>query len=416
MSATDILPPRPEHVVPDDVPRFADDPFGDEILASPWDFHHRMREAGPVVYLEKYDVYAVGRYAEVHAALTNWDLLQSSAGVGLSNFRYEKPWRPQSLLIEADPPKHDAPRNVLKKILAPRSLRRFTEQWREAAEAHVDRLLDGRRSGESVELDAIPAIAESFPMTVFPDGFGVQKEGREHLLPYGDHTFNAFGPHNHLVEKGEPTIAEHVAWVAESSQRDNLDPHGLGADIFTAADRGDITHEQAPLIVRSILTAGFDTTVHGIGAVLASLARFPDEYDRLRANDSLIRVAFDEAVRIESPVQTFFRTTTTDVEISGTVVPEGQKVLMFLGSANRDGRRWTDPDRFDLTRDPSGHVGFGMGIHQCIGQHVARLEAELITRALARRVSRLELTDEPSRHINNTLIGYESVPLRLTLA
>jgi cytochrome P450 len=115
-------------------------------------------------------------------------------------------------------------------------------------------------------------------------------------------------------------------------------------------------------------------------------------------------------------VQTFFRTTTTDVEISGTVVPEGQKVLMFLGSANRDGRRWTDPDRFDLTRDPSGHVGFGMGIHQCIGQHVARLEAELITRALARRVSRLELTDEPSRHINNTLIGYESVPLRLTLA
>ena len=102
---------------------------------------------------------------------------------------------------------------------------------------------------------------------------------------------------------------------------------------------------------------------------------------------SLARVAFDEAVRWESPVQTFFRTATTDVRVGDDVVPEGHKILMFLAAANRDPRRWDDPDAFDLSRDPSGHVGFGMGIHQCVGQHVARLEAEALLTALARRVA-----------------------------
>jgi cytochrome P450 len=127
-------------------------------------------------------------------------------------------------------------------------------------------------------------------------------------------------------------------------------------------------------------------------------------------------VAFDEAVRWESPVQTFFRTTTTDVRIGDAVVPEGHKVLMFLSAANRDPRRWADPDRFDLSRDPSGHVGFGMGLHQCVGQHVARLEAEAVLTALARRVRTIELAGPTRRHHNNTLRAFGSLPVRLTVA
>jgi cytochrome P450 len=127
----------------------------------------------------------------------------------------------------------------------------------------------------------------------------------------------------------------------------------------------------------------------------------------------LVRAAFDEAVRWQSPVQTFFRTAATDVAVAGTVVPKDAKILMFLGAANRDPVRWTDPDRFDLTRDPSGHVGFGMGIHQCVGQHVARLEAEALLTALVRRVDRFELTGTPRRHPNNTLRSWTSLPLRV---
>ncbi len=188
---------------------------------------------------------------------------------------------------------------------------------------------------------------------------------------------------------------------------------GFGADIWAAADRGELTHAQAPLVVRSLLTAGVDTTVHGIGAVLHALAVTPGAWQLLRERPELVRVAFDEAVRWESPVQAFFRTTVRDVPVGDAVVPAGEKVLVFFAAANRDPRRWADPDTFDLTRDPSGHVGFGMGIHQCVGQHVARLEAESLLTALLARVTSLEPAGEPVRHLNNTLRSWESLPLRL---
>ena len=160
-----------------------------------------------------------------------------------------------------------------------------------------------------------------------------------------------------------------------------------------------------------------NTTVHGLSAVLYAFATHPDQWARLREQPDLARVAFDEAVRWESPVQTFFRTATRDIEIDGTRVPDGHKILMLLGAANRDPRRWgPDADRFDLNRDPSGHVGFGMGIHQCVGQHVARLEAESVLRALARRVETIELDGPPRRYHNNTLRAWESVPVRMGLA
>ncbi|NEK84717.1 cytochrome P450 [Blastococcus saxobsidens] len=372
--------------------------------------HAALREAGPVVHLDRYDVFALARYDDVHAALVDWQGFQSSAGVGLSNFRYEEPWRPPSLLLEADPPRHDAPRRVLQKVLGPRALRRLREGWAADAELLVDEVLS-----RATAFDAVAELSTAFPLRVFPDAVGIPKGGRERLLPYGNHAFNAFGPDNDLVAKGTPRVAELSGWVNAQCQRDVLSPAGFGADIWAASDRGDITPEQAPLVVRSLLTAGVDTTVHAISAILYAFATHPDQWQRLREDPSLARVAFDEAVRWESPVQTFFRTATTDVRVHDVLIPEGSKILMFLAAANRDPRRWADPDRYDLSRDPSGHVGFGMGIHQCVGQHVARLEAESILTALARRVATIELDGPPVRHHNNTLRAWESLPVRLTL-
>jgi cytochrome P450 len=118
-------------------------------------------------------------------------------------------------------------------------------------------------------------------------------------------------------------------------------------------------------------------------------------------------------VRFESPVQTFFRTTTREVELSGARIGEGEKVLMFLAAANRDPRCFPDPDRFDITRNAAGHVGFGAGIHMCVGQILARLEGEAMLAALARRVARLEPAGPPVRRYNNTLRGLASLPVRL---
>lgn len=387
------------------------DPFDPEILADPLPFQAELRDAGPVVYLDRYGVFAMGRYDEVHAALIDWQSFQSGAGVGLSNFRYEKPWRPPSLLLEADPPHHDAPRAVLSKILGPRALQWLREKWIADADALVEQVL-----AEHSEFDAVTRLAAAFPLRVFPDAVGIGQSGRENLLPYGDLAFNSFGPSNDLVARAATRAAELSAWVDSQCARDRLSDDGFGAQIWAAADRGDITYEQAPLIVRSLLTAGVDTTVNGLSAVLYAFATHPDEWARVRANPSLARTAFDEAVRWESPVQTFFRTATRDIEIAGTLIPEGHKILMFLGAANHDPRRWENPDVFDLRRDPSGHVGYGMGIHQCVGQHVARLESEALLTALASRVDTLEIAGPVRRHLNNTLRSWESIPIRVGLA
>jgi cytochrome P450 len=112
-------------------------------------------------------------------------------------------------------------------------------------------------------------------------------------------------------------------------------------------------------------------------------------------------------------VQTFFRTTTREVTVSGVRIGAGEKVLLFLAAANRDPRRWDEPDRFDLRRRAQGHVAFGYGIHACVGAALARLEGEVLLAALARRVGRLELAGEPRRRLNNTLSGFASLPLRL---
>lgn len=393
------------------VPSHPADPFSHEVLEDPFTFHAALREAGPVVHLPALNVYAMGRYTEVHEALSNWQGFISSDGVGHLSFRHEEPWRPPSLLLEADPPHHDAPRRVLSELLGPRTLSRLRDGWFEDARKLVDELLPP--GVEAVEIDGQTDLAAVFPLRVFPDAVGLRDEGRENLLPYGNHLFNSFGPPNDLVEKGQPDAPRLLKWVIDQCGREALAEGGFGAAIWAAADRGEITHDQAPLVVRSLLSAGVDTTVHGLAALLHALSTHPQEYEHLGSRPELVRTAFDEAVRLESPVQIFFRTADVDVQIGGTVVPADSKILMFLASANRDPRRWEEPDRFDLTRDPSGHVGFGMGIHQCVGQHIARLESEAVLTALLARIERIEALPGARLHLNNTLRGWESIPLRL---
>lgn len=395
---------------PPALPHLDIDPFAIDFFEDPYPSQERLREAAPVVFLDKWDVYGVARYAEVHAVLNDPLTFCSSRGVGLSDFKTETPWRPPSLILEADPPAHTRTRAVLSRVLSPAVMKQLRERFAAAAEAKVDELLQRRN------IDAIADLAEAYPLSVFPDAMGLKQDGREHLLPYAGVVFNAFGPPNALRQTAIERSAPHQVYVAEQCQRDNLAPGGLGACIHAFSDSGEITPQEAPLLVRSLLSAGLDTTVNGIGAAMYCLARFPQEMARLRRDPSLARNAFEEAVRFESPVQTFFRTTTREVDVSGYRIREGQKILMFLGAANRDPRRWVEPDRYDIARKTSGHVGFGSGIHMCVGQLVARLEGEVVLSALARKVAAVELNGPVKRRYNNTLRGLDSLPVTLTPA
>jgi len=383
------------------------DPFSLEFMRDPYPWHETLRELGPVVRLPRYECWAVARYEQVNAVLMDWGAYGSGAGVGISDFRKEKPWRVPSIILEADPPLHTRTHKILARVMSPAALRSLRPMFEAEAQALVDRVLAKGR------IDGATEIGRAYPTKVFPDAVGLPADGREHLLPYGDLTFNVIGPRNELLENALANAAQAIPWITAACSRASLSPDGIGAQVYAAADAGEATEEEAGLLVRSLLSAGLDTTIAAIGNALLAFARFPEQWEALRADPARARVAFDEAMRLESPVQAFFRTTTRDVELGGVRIGEGEKVMMFFGAANRDPRRWELPDVFDIRRRSGGHVAFGMGIHRCVGEMLAVLEGEILFTELARRVRTLAFDGEPVLHPNNVLRSFASIPLRL---
>lgn len=388
------------------VPVSSIDPFSMENILNPDPMIAEISALGPVIYLEKYDVYGVTNYELVHDAMSRWEDFQVGAGVGLTNYYKTGNWRPPAMPTEVDPPVHDAPRRVLSSIVSPGALRSLQAQWRAIANEMVANLLD-RES-----FDAVPELTAAFPIRVFSDAVGLPAEGREDLLTYGNLVFNSFGPNNELLQESAARLGELSAWINSLCLRENLSPGSWGMAVWEAADRGELLEDQAPLVVRSFLSAGVDTTVHGLSSLLMTFATHPEEFEKVKANPKLLFTVFDEAVRWISPLQKVHLTAAEDTELGDAIIPKHEKIMLFTAAANRDPKRWENPDRFDAERDPSGHVGFGMGLHQCVGQHVARMEAMSIIEALVQHVDRIELVGEPERSPNNTLYAWKQIPMR----
>jgi 4-methoxybenzoate monooxygenase (O-demethylating) len=389
------------------VPVIEADPFSVAFLQDPYPHYERMREAGPVVWLAQYQCYAVARHDEVQRVLSDWETFSSAAGVGLANFHKEKPWRPPSLVLEADPPLHTRTRTVLTRVLSPGNIRKLRQDFEQEAEVLVDRVVAMGR------FDGIKDFAEPYPIKVFPNALGLAEQGRENLLPYGSMVFNSFGPRNALTEAAFINADAVRGWIMENCAPDRLTPDGFGAQIYAAVDTGELSEQEAPMLVRSFLSAGVDTTVNALGNALWCLATFKEQWQKLRHNPSLVRNAFEEGLRFEGPVQVFFRTTVREADIGGVGIDRDQKVAAFMGSANRDPRRWSNPDVFDAERRAAGHMALGTGIHGCVGQAVARLEGEAVFAALVRKVKSVELTGEPTRHYNNVLRSFQRLPVQV---
>jgi cytochrome P450 len=386
------------------------DPYDDAFIADPYPGYAAMRSVGPVFYMPKYACWGMARYKEVRPALLDWKTYCSGMGVGYTHFGKEKPWRPPSLLLETDPPLHERTRRIVDRVVFPPALQRLREPFAKEASVAVERVLARGR------FDGVKELAEAFPLKVFPDAVGLDASGRENLLPYGDMVFNGFGPLNARFNASIATAGTVVPWIMAKCSRGELAPEGLGAQIYKAVETGEASEEEAALLVRSFLSAGLDTTVAAIGSALYLLATNPGEWRKFRADLSLAKNVFEETVRMESPIQNLFRTTTREVELEGLRIPASEKVLLLLGSANRDSEHWQEPDRFDITRRVQGHVGFGVGFHVCIGQVIARMEGELLLTALAQRVASIEMTGLPIRRFNNAVRGFASLPLEVRAA
>lgn len=389
------------------IPRLSLDPFEDAVLADPHPAYGWIRDAGPVVFLDSIGAYAMSRHAEVSAALRDHETFCSGRGVGLLDFNDQERWRQPSLLLETDPPLHDRTRKIMNRVVSPANLKAVRAHWQQQAVELIEPLVQQRR------FDAISELAELYPLRVFPDTIGLQQEGRENLLVFAKAMFDTFGPRNRLFLESSAEAVDAIGWINESRQRDKLSKSGWGALVFEAADRGECTEDEASQLVRAFLAAGVDTTINGIGNLLYALALHPAQYAKLRQDPRLLPRAIEEGLRWDSTVKAFFRTTTRAVEIGGDVIPADAKVLLFLAGANRDPRRWENADEFDISRQSSGHVAFGFGVHQCLGQMVARLEAELVMTEFMKRVTALRIVGEPKRRLNNALHALASLPVEI---
>lgn len=384
------------------------DPFTPEALANVHHYDGMLREAGPVVYIEKYDFYAVTRADEIQKVLRNWRVFSSTN----RPFYEPNPYRPNAPLMQ-DPPEHTQTKAVMLRIFSQENMAKMERYFAEHAEKLVDELLaDGARS-----LDAYRDVAAAYVLKVFPDVLGLPEEGRELLLRFGDAVFNAFGPQNdHHFKKMEAGKAA-LEWVTNNTVREKQAEGGIGWQLYQAADEGIISEVEAEQLLTSVFGAGFDTTVFSLAGMLRAFADNPGEWKKLKQNPELAESAFEESIRYYAPSRFGGRVALKDTEIAGVRIPAGSKLLVMWLGAGRDARKWDEPDTFKIDRPASsGHLSFGFGIHTCAGQAVARMEGRSLLKALLKKVDSIELDGEPRQAINFQAFGHDYIPVRISPA
>lgn len=378
------------------------DLFSDETLLDPFPAYADIRDAAPAVWLSQHDCWAIGRYADVRRALARHAIFRSGEGIGLTSAANETT---RGAILTSDPPVHGVLRGVLNERMSPAGLEGERRGIERAAEALVDRLV------AKGEFDTVTDMAQAYPVSIVLDLIGVPHDVRPKLLGWADAMFNTFGPPNERTQKSFPLLQELATYIF-TVKREMLTPGSLGDAVFEAGERGVISPEQCALLLSAYLGAGLDTTINTISAAIYRFAANPEQWQLLRERPELIPQAYDEVLRIDSPVLGFTRVTSEDADINGVTIPAGDRVLLLFASANRDPRKWDDPDRFDVLRAPFDHLGFGLGRHLCAGQALARMEAESLLRALIARVESFE-TGEPVPHLNNVIRGLASLPTKV---
>jgi cytochrome P450 len=266
-------------------------------------------------------------------------------------------------------------------------------------EQRVDILLERRT------FDAVADLAHLLPLTVVTELVGLSDEGKANMLSWAAGIFNAFGPDTHQRTLSGVALMRQAFVYLEGLTRNSLDPNGWGAALFNAADRGEVSLESAKAMLMDYLAPSLDTTINATSGAIWLFARHFEQWRKLKEAPELIPRAIDEVLRLESPIRAFSRFITRDYEMDGIVLPAKGRALMLYACANRDERRYVDPEIFDIERNARDHVAFGYGTHMCAGMHLARLEMSVLLETLAHKIDRFHLIDA-TRGSNNTLWGF----------
>ncbi|MFB8003085.1 cytochrome P450 [Nocardia sp. NPDC056000] len=388
------------------VPTYSEDLYSDAAILDPYPHYRALRALGPVVWLPGLEVYALPRYGEVRAVLADDATFRTGDGVSL-NERYNTLLRGSTFASDGE--RHVFLRGLVAHELTPKALRPRRAAIETAAEALVERVL------KAESFDTVGDLARSLVLAVVPDFLGIPVEGREHLIDWAAANFNCHGPLNDRARTALETAGNMAAYATRLVDERSPRPGGIAHCVLDALDDGKVDRDQAISLMLDYLAPSLDTTVTGLSTAIWLFARHPEQWDLVRADPARIPMAFNEAIRYETPVRQFGRRVAHDTEIAGVPIAAGAQVLVMFASANRDERKWDRPDTFDITRNPVDHLGFGYGAHGCAGQGLARIETHSVLAALARHVTRFEVGGE-RRAVNNVMRGFDTLPTRVRLS
>jgi len=386
-------------------------PFLPEVRENPYPYFAYLREHAPVYQVPGVGFWAVSRYDDVLSIVKNPQMFSStmlvSALVGELS-----PWTPQAPpFIATDPPDHTRVRKLANRAFTPRRIASLETHLREV----VRQLLEPIPAQGTFDL--VQELAAPLPSIAIAELLGVPTDRRKDFKRWATDIVYAMNgtaltdDERARIRRSHSEFRTYFQEAIETCRKHPSDT--LLSDLVRAEEENQtLTAEEVHSLALLLIGAGNETTTNLIGSAVLTLLNNPDQFAKVRANPALLSQTVEEALRYESPVQVWPRQAMQDVEIAGTALPAGSFVMVMFGSANRDENKFPAPDRFDILRNTEGQVGFGFGIHFCLGAPLARLETKLALEGLLARFPRLTRTDEPfTRIVNPFFRGLTALPL-----
>ncbi|HEX4654359.1 MAG TPA: cytochrome P450 [Mycobacteriales bacterium] len=385
----------------------------------PHDQLRRLRNEAPVFRHNDPQLpegyWAITQHADVVYVSRNPELFSSFEKTAmLDEFAQEQIDNQRLFMLNQDPPDHTRTRQLVNRGFTPRMIARLEERIQETCDDIVNQAL---AKGEG---DFVTLCAAELPLIVIAELMGVPIDDRHKVFDWSNRMVGGNDPEYGVTEQQRLDAAQEMwAYANElaKQKRANLQDD-IVSKLISPDEAGNVLSElEFDLFFMLLAVAGNETTRNAISGGMYAFTQNPEQWDRLKADPSLIPTAADEVVRYVSPVNLFRRTPTQDVEIGGVPIKKGEKVVIYYPSANRDETVFDNPDVFDIGREPNPHVGFGGGgPHFCLGRHLAKLEIECLFRSLIQQTERIELVAEPRRLRSNFINGIKEMTVRFVPA
>jgi cytochrome P450 len=382
------------------------DPFSYEHHEDPYPTYRKLRDEAPAYLDPDRGFWALSRHEDVRAAIDDWGTFSSTGGITLER-RTENV---EPMLIEMDPPRHTGLRALVSRAFTPKRVADLEPSIRDLARELAAGCVPGAR------VDVIEDFAAKLPMAVISVMLGVPREDQDELRSWSDAMLHREEGSAELTPAGIEGATRLYGYFSDVIATRRRTPSEDLVGALVAAQEGDRSLSPAEVLgfCFLLLIAGNETTTKLLGNAIHWLAAFPYQRERVLRDPALVPAAVEETLRYDTSTQALARELTRDVELHGVTLPAGRKGLLLFGSANRDERRWDDPDVFDIDRNPAGHLAFGHGIHHCLGAPLARLEARVALEVLLPRIGEytVDVTNAERVHSGNVR-GFAKLPIEI---